>query len=266
MKALCVPLIAARRRHRDICRSPHVDFLADPTLQRRLLIGLAVIGAAGVATLLGVLGTARRPMPHGARVRRNRVVSVAMFVVVAAGAAFAVLATPVETETTSASTPLAAPADGEADVISAGRFSSAKLPALSMTAPDGWKLELDKTKRKLTATSANARLLVSTAIVAEVVDVDTWIRQLADTQRALGFDVSALFHDQLGDLPATGFLATGPAQSICTWMVKRDTHVASSLICTTEGKRTARDACRSPLASLRWRAPRSSSRTGDQSP
>ena len=232
-----------------------MDFLADPTLQRRLLIGLAVIGAAGVATLLGVLWTARRPMPHQARVRRKRVGTVALFVIVAAGAAFAVLATPVDTETTSASAPLAAPADGEVEVVSAGRFSSAKLPALSMTAPDGWRLELDKTKRKLTATSDNARLLVSTAILAEAVDVDTWIRQMADTQRALGFEVSALFHDQVGDLPATGFLATGPAQSICTWMVKRDTHLASSLICTTEGKRTAREVCRGPLASLRWRAP-----------
>ena len=230
-----------------------MDFLADPTLQRRLLTGLAVIGAAGVATLLGVLLTARRPMPTSARVRRKRVGTVALFVIVAAGAAFAVLATPVDIETTS--TPVAAPADGEAEVVSAGRFSSAKLPALSMTAPDGWRLELDKTKRKLTATSDNARLLVSTAILAEAVDVDTWIRQMADTQRALGFEVSALFHDQIGDLPATGFLATGPAQSICTWMVKRDTHLASSLICTTEGKRTAREVCRGPLASLRWRAP-----------
>ena len=234
-----------------------MDFLADPTLQRRLLIGLAVIGAAGVATLLAVLWTARRPMPHQARVLRKRVGTVALFVIVAAGAAFAVLAMPVDTETatTPGSTPLAAPADGEAEVVSAARFSSAKLPALAMTAPAGWTLELDKTKRKLTATSANARLLVSTAILAEAVDVDTWIRQMADTQRALGFDVSALFHDQVGDLPATGFLATGPAQSICTWMVKRDTHVASSLICTTEGKRTAREVCRSPLATLRWRAP-----------
>ena len=234
-----------------------MDFLADPMLQRRLLIGLAVIGAAGVVTLLGVLWTARRPMPYQARVRRKRVGTVALSVIVAAGAAFAVLAMPVDTETatTPASTPLAAPADGEAEVVSAARFSSAKLPALAMTAPDGWTLELDKTKRKLTATSANARLLVSTAILAEAVDVDTWIRQMADTQRALGFEVSALFHDQVGDLPATGFLATGPAQSICTWMVKRDTHLASSLICTTEGKRTAREVCRSPLATLRWRAP-----------
>lgn len=239
---------------------PLVDVLANPSVQRWLLIGLAAIGAAGVATLFGVLWAARRPMPHRERVLRRRVGAVSLFVVVAAGAAFALLATPVETETsasppTTATVPAAAAAEGEAELASAGRFSSAGLPALSMTAPDGWRLAFDKAGRKLTATSDTTRLLVSTAILAEVVDVDTLIRHMADQQEALGLEVSATFSDRLGDLPATGFLSTGPARSVCTWMVKRDTHVASSLICTTEGKRTAREACRGPLATLRWRAP-----------
>jgi hypothetical protein len=235
---------------------PLVDVLANPSVQRWLLIGLAVIGAAGVVTLFGVLWAARRPMPHRARVLRRRVGAVALFVIVAAGAAFALLATPVETETSASPPPTApAPGEGEAELVSTGRFSSAELPALSMTAPDGWRLAFDKAGRKLTATSETARLLVSTAILREAVDVDTLIRHMADRQQALGLEVSATFSDRLGDLPATGFLSTGPARSVCTWMVKRDTHVASSLICTTEGKRTAREACRGPLATLRWRAP-----------
>ena len=220
-----------------------------------------MIGAAGVVTLFGVLWAARRPTPHRARVLRRRIGAVALFVIVAAGAAFALLATPVETETSASPAPTTAPApapaqgEGEAELVSAGRFSSAGLPALSMTAPDGWRLAFDKAGRKLTATSDAARLLVSTAVLAEAVDVDTLIRHMADQQQALGLEVSATFSDRLGDLPATGFLSTGPARSVCTWMVKRDKHLASSLICTTEGKRTAREACRGPLASLRWRAP-----------
>ena len=236
-----------------------MDVLANPSLQRWLVIGLAVIGGAGVVTLFGVVWRARRPMPPRARVLLRRVGAVALFVVVAAGAALALLAAPVETETpteTPASPPTTTPpADGEADVISAGRFSSARLPALSMTAPEGWSLEFDRAGRKLTATSDDARLLVSTATLSEAVDVDAWMRQMADRQQALGFEVSALFSDRLGDLPAPGFLATGPARSVCTWMVKRDTHLASSLICSTEGKRTAREVCRGPLATLRWRTP-----------
>ena len=43
------------------------------------------------------------------------------------------------------------------------------------------------------------------------------------------------------------FLSTGPTRSVCTWMVKRDTHLATSVICTADGKATARDACR-PVA------------------
>ncbi len=88
---------------------PLVDVLANPSVQRWLLIGLAVIAAAGVVTLFGVLWAARRPMPHRARVLRRRVGAVALFVVVAAGAAFALLATPVETETSASPPPPTAP-------------------------------------------------------------------------------------------------------------------------------------------------------------
>ena len=96
----------------------------------------------------------------------------------------------------------------------------------------------------------------STATLSEAVDVDAWIRQMADRQQALSFEVSALFSDRLGDLPATGFLATGPAQSVCTWMVKRDTHLASSSY--RRPRASARRARRAavPLATLRWRAPK----------
>jgi hypothetical protein len=80
------------------------------------------------------------------------------------------------------------------------------------------------------------------------------LRQLAQTQRALGFEVGDTFSDRVGDLPAAGFLATGPARSICTWMVKRDTRLATSLICTSETKVSAREACRPAIAAIRWRA------------
>lgn len=227
-------------------------------------IVLAAIAALGLATFLGVLVTARAPLPAQARVFRRRVGAVALFVVAAAGAAFLVLRTPVESGTSAI--PGAAPSGsrsddtGEGEVASATRFSSAGLPALSLDAPDGWKLEWNKASRKLTATGDGARLLVSTAILTEAVDPERLLGKLAETQRALGFEVGDTFRDRLGDLPAAGFLATSPARSVCTWMVKRDTHLASSVICTAEGKQTAREACRALLARLRWRTPRQNDR------
>src|SRR4030095_14627723 len=101
-----------------------------------------------------------------------------------------------------------------------------------------------------------ARLLVSSAILTEAVDAEALLAQLAETQRALGFEGGETLRDGWGVLPAAGFLATGPMRSVCTWMVKRDTHLASSVICTAEGKQTAREACRALLAKLRWRTPR----------
>jgi hypothetical protein len=225
-------------------------------------IVLAAIAALGLATFLGVLVTARGRLPAQARVFRRRVGAVALFVVAAAGAAFLVLRTPVESGTSAI--PGAAPAgSGSADtgeVASPTRFSSAGLPALSLDAPDGWKLEWNKASRKLTATGDGARLLVSTAILTEAVDPERLLAKLAETQRALGFEVGDTFRDRLGDLPAAGFLATSPARSVCTWMVKRDTHLASSVICTAEGKQTAREACRALLARLRWRTPHQNDR------
>ena len=96
--------------------------------------------------------------------------------------------------------------------------------------------------------------------MTEPVDAEALLAKLAETQRALGFDVGDTFRDRLGDLPAAGFLATSAARSVCTWMVKRDAHLASSVICTAEGKQTAREACRALLAKLRWRTPRQNDR------
>ena len=237
-----------------------MDVLANPSVQRWLLVVLAVAAGAGAILFLGVLWTARRPMPAQARVFRRRVGAVGLFVVVAAGAALAVLSTPVETGTVA---PSAADVAGEAgdggaevpDVATDRRFSSAKLPALSLDAPAGWTLALDEKSRKLTATGGAGRLMISSALLTEAVDVEAMLRQLAQTQRALGFEVGDTFSDRVGDLPAAGFLATGPARSISTWMVKRDTRLATSLICTSETKVSAREACRPAIGAIHWRAP-----------
>jgi hypothetical protein len=232
-----------------------VEVLANPSVQRWLLVVLAVAAGAGALLFLGVLWTARRPMPAQARVFRRRVGAVGLFVVVAAGAALAVLSTPVETGTDAPS--VGGDGAGGADVPDVAterRFSSAKLPALSLDAPAGWTLALDEKGRKLTATGGAGRLMISSALLTEAVDVEAMLRQLAETQRALGFEVGDTFSDRVGDLPAAGFLATGPARSICTWMVKRDTRLATSLICTSETKVSAREACRPAIAAIHWRA------------
>jgi hypothetical protein len=237
-----------------------VDALANPSVQRWLLVALAIAGGVGALVFLGVLWTARRPISAPARVFRRRAGAVGLFVAVAAGAGYAVLSTPVDNGTT-ARPPVAAGAgpggegEGGVEVATERQFSSRKLPALSVDAPDGWKLEVDQTGRKLTAAGGTARLLVSSAILTEAVEVEAMLRQLAETQRSLGFEVSATFTDRIGDLPAAGFVAAGPTRSICTFMVKRDLRLATSLICTSEGKVSARDACRPVLAKIRWRAP-----------
>jgi hypothetical protein len=218
---------------------------------------MAIVAGLGLAIALYALATLRRPMPVPTRVFRKRLGVVGLFVAFAGGAGFALLASPVEPEpgAGSAATPLAA--DTGDEVASARRFSSDRLPALSLDAPPGWTLELDPKKRKLTAVGAGARLLISTARLKDAADVDSMLREMAESQRTLGFEVGPTFTDRIGNLPAGGFVATGPTRSVCTWMVRRDTHLASSLICTTDGKASAREACRAVLANLRWRAPAS---------
>lgn len=232
-----------------------VDALANPAFQRTLQLVLALLAAVGAAMLVGALWSARRPMSTSARVLRKRVGAIGLFVAVAAGAAYAVLATPVDTGA-GAQTPGALPPEAPQEEVSTPqRFSSARMPALSLEAPAGWTLMLDEKGRKLTAAGDRARLLVSSAVLADAVDVESLLRQMADTQRTLGFDVGPLFTDRIGDLPAAGFLATGTGRSVSTWMVKRGAHLASSLICTADGKISARDACRAVIANIRWRAP-----------
>jgi len=233
-----------------------VDVLTNPSLHRSLPLACAAIAVLGAATFLFVLWSARRPMSARARVWRKRLGMAGLSLAVIAGSGYAMVA-PVEPD------PIAPPAAAAADagasddgveVISDRRFSSAKLPAISLEVPEGWRLALDKKGRKLSASSESARLLVSTAVLKEAVDVESLLRQMSESQRALGFDVGATFTERVGDLPAAGFLATGPTRSVCTWMVKRDAHLATSLICSADGKPTAREACRAPLAAIHWRA------------
>jgi hypothetical protein len=237
-----------------------VDALANPEFQRSLRVALALVAGVGAVMFIGALWTARRSAPAQTRVRRRRIGAVGLFVTVAAGAAFAVLATPVEPDpnapsVTGGGAPPAPAPGSEEDVASGRRFSSGRLPALSLDAPDGWTLALDKKGHKLTASGPTARLLISTAVLSEAVDVESLLARMADSQRTLGFDVGATFTDRIGDLPAAGFLSTGPARSVCTWMVKRDAHLATSVICTADGKATARDACRPLVAKIAWRTP-----------
>lgn len=231
-----------------------MDALASPEFQRSLPLVLALVAGLGAAMFLGALWTARRTASAQTRVRRRRIGAVGLFVTVAAGAAFVVLATPVE-PAPGARTVVGAPTAPEEDTVSARRFSSVRLPALSLDAPDGWTLAFDEKGHKLTASSKAARLSISTAVLSEAVDVQSLLTRMADTQRTLGFDVGATFTDRIGDLPAGAFLSTGPTRSVCTWMVKRDTHLATSVICTADGKATARDACRPVVATIRWRTP-----------
>jgi hypothetical protein len=231
-----------------------VDALTNPSVQHALSIALAALASAGVLLFVAMASTARRAASTQARLFRRRAAVVSLFVAVAAGAACAVLWLPVESGSLAGPTeaPVAA-TPSEPDVVSPDRFSSGTLPALSLSAPEGWRLELDKAGHKLIARGTGARLQVSTAILTEAVDVEALLRQLADGQRALGFDVGETFTDRLGDLPALGFLATAASRSVCAWLIKRDTHLASSVICSTDGKPSAREACRAPLASLHWR-------------
>jgi hypothetical protein len=233
-----------------------VEVLANPSVQRSLLLALAMAAAAGAAMFLWALWTARGPLPNQTRVFRRRVGAVGLFVVVAAGAALAVLRQPVDAGTGEETAVAGAGDDsGGVEVSTNRRFSSAKLPALSLDAPEGWTLALDEKGHKLTAAGGAGRLLVSSAILTDAVDVEAMLRQLAGAQRELGFEVGDTFTDRIGEVPAAGFLAKGPTRSICTWMVKRDTRLATSLICTSETKVSARDACRAPIAAIRWRAP-----------
>src|SRR5262245_23914476 len=98
---------------------------------------------------LGALWTARRPPSAQARVFRRRVAAVGLFIVVMAGGAFALLSTPVDDGTARGRSATGADAEGEGgvDIATERRFSSGRLPALSLDAPEGWKLNLDTTGR-----------------------------------------------------------------------------------------------------------------------
>ena len=69
---------------------------------------------------------------------------------------------------------------------------------MSLTRPTAGSWSGRRRPASSTATGDGARLLVSSAILTEAVDVDALLAKLAETQRALGFEVGDTFSDRLG--------------------------------------------------------------------
>jgi hypothetical protein len=141
----------------------------------------------------------------------------------------------------------------ESEVKTPIRFSSSRLPALSIDAPAGWHLTFDRNTGKLEATG-KAALVIKTALLTEAVDPAAIVKQAVDLWVSSGASIEGSFNGSFDGLNAVGTSVRFAAHSATVWVVKRGDRLVTTMVCKAEGL-GAREDCRSVIATLRWRAP-----------
>lgn len=198
---------------------------------------LMVMGAVTLASGLGILK--RRGRPHADKVSGARAAVGASLLAI--GVIMAALND--------------AHAPPASEVITPTRFSSSAGAALSIDAPAGWTLSPDRAAGRLVATGGGTTLLLETSLVTDGAKPNFIVDQLKDRAIAAGGTVDESFTELIDGRSALGVAVTVGAQSSALWCVPRGGQLLTVVVCRTIVPAHAREACRSALATLKWRTP-----------
>jgi hypothetical protein len=144
----------------------------------------------------------------------------------------------------------------EPEVISAERFSSPGMPAISIVAPAPWQLAHDAPKGRVLATRAGGKLLIETSFITDAKDRAGALEGVFGGLQAMGLvPEGEPFAQWFDGLEASARIGTSGAASSAVWVVERPGRLFTIIVCTSETGHDAQTACDPVLSSLRWRAP-----------
>jgi hypothetical protein len=149
-----------------------------------------------------------------------------------------------------------------AEVVSEASFSSARLPAIELRAPPGWRLAHDAGDGSVTATfdpDPDRRtpiiFVVRTSRLPEPVDARRVAAEMTAPLAQRGWAAAPPADATLAGAPALTYVQTQGDRRIATWIVKRAEHLLSFAQCISEGSPPAPQACQPITERLRWREP-----------
>ncbi len=200
---------------------------------RTVSLALLLVGGAAVASGLGFLKRLRgrgNEKPS----RRHLVLGIAMLVGGLVAIAFQ--------------------RDPPAEIITTERFSSLRMPAISIDAPPPWRLLYDAQSGRLFAHRPDAKLMLETSLIADAADGVTVLNKLFDEYTKMGMaQAGAAFGVSFDGVPGTGKLGTAGRGSSAIWVIERPGKLFTVVVCTSEAGHDAQTACDPVLSTLKWR-------------
>ena len=144
----------------------------------------------------------------------------------------------------------------EPDVASAERFSSSRLPALSVVAPPPWRFEHDEQAGRLAGLRPGGRMMIETTLITDANDSVGALNGVFAGLQKMGLEPAGEpFAQWFGGLQAMGRVGTAGAASSAIWVVERPGKLFTIIVCTSEEGHDAQTACDGVLSTLKWRPP-----------
>lgn len=204
---------------------------------RVLSVGSLLVGGLAVASGLGVL--------KGRRGRKAPQPSAPHFAIGAALVVGGMIAMAVRHD------PVPEP-----EVITAERFSSNGMPAVSVVAPPPWRFEHDAQNGRLVATRPGGKLMIETSFISDANDRAAALAGVFGGLQRMGLEPAGEpFMQWFDGLEAAARVGTAGAASSAIWVVERPGKIFTIIVCTSETGHDAQTACHPILSTLQWRRP-----------
>jgi hypothetical protein len=144
----------------------------------------------------------------------------------------------------------------EPEVVTAQRFSSSGLPALSVDAPPPWQFEHDAEAGRLSGQRPGGRMMIETTFITDSHDAAGALSGVFGNLQRMGLRPAGdPFAQSFDGLQAAGRVGIAGDGSSALWVVERPGKLFTIIVCTSDADHDARTACDGVLSTLRWRPP-----------
>jgi len=146
--------------------------------------------------------------------------------------------------------------DPAAEVITPERFSSIRMPAISVAASPPWRFVYDVNTGRLFAHRPDAKLMLETSFITDADGAVTVLNKLFEEYAKMGLAPAAsTFGQSFDGLQGSGKIGIVGGASNGIWVIERPGKLFTVIVCTSEKGHDAQTACDPVLSTMKWRSP-----------
>lgn len=152
--------------------------------------------------------------------------------------------------------------EGASAKVTERSFESSSSPALSLDAPEGWRIEFDAKAGNVVvvqgdtpAYQAPAFVVLTSNHLAEDVNLDSLAETFSMILEGQGFLRTSRVPEPFRDLPAMRTILRSDREQVCAWFVKRAAKYVTTAQCWSRSSTGCEQACAPVFATLKWGEP-----------